>query len=395
MRTDSTAFRPRRATPTRWILRTLGALVALGAIAYVGVIAWLMWHETALIFRPRTDITTLAESYGLHPTHVQLPGADGTTGLAWEVRGADGDAGCWALYFHGNNANLTSRGNVTRYDQLRSLGLNVFAPEYPGFGELPGVPSERGAIDVGRAAYAYLRGVKHVPADRIVIYGWSLGSGVAIPVASQVPEAALILEGAFTSVMRRAQAIYPYLPIRWMVRNPFLSEDHIAAVHAPVLVLHSPDDLVVPISDGRRLFALANTPKQFVELHGGHITPNLEDEDSFLSGISGFLRAHTGCSVQEPRRSIGRALDGILRERGVDAAVAEYRRISTTPEHDRYNLAGYELQYLASQLEDHGRAADAQAIRALASGNAALQPGRDKAAVEAATEKADDSRGGR
>jgi uncharacterized protein len=381
MRTNVTAFRPRRATPTRWILRTLGALVALGAIAYVGVIAWLMWHETALIFRPRTDITTLAQSYGLQPARVELPGAGGSAGLAWEVRRADGDESCWALYFHGNNANLTSRGNVTRYDQLRSLGLNVFAPEYPGFGELPGVPSERGATDVGQTAYAYLRGVKHVPADRIVIYGWSLGSGVAIPVASQVPEAALILEGAFTSVMRRAQAIYPYLPIRWMVRNPFLSEDHISAVHAPVLVLHSPDDVVVPIGDGRRLFALANAPKQFVELRGGHITPNLEDEDRFLGGISGFLRAHTACSVQEPRRSIGRALNAILRERGLDAAIAEYRRITTTSERDRYNLAGYELTYLASQLEDHEHARDAQAIRALASGNA----------VQTATDKTDDS----
>jgi fermentation-respiration switch protein FrsA (DUF1100 family) len=390
MRTDSSGPRPQlrpQSRPRRhWALRIFGGLVALAVIAYVGVIGWLMWHETALIFRPRTDITTLAESYGLHPVRVEVPNADRSPGLGWELKAETpaADNGCWVLYFHGNNANLTSRGNVTRYDQLRSLGLNVLAPEYPGFGELPGVPTEKAALETGRAMYAYLRDVKHVPTERIVIYGWSLGTGIAIPLASSVPEGAVIIEGAFTSVMRRAQALYPYLPIRWMIRNPFLSEDYVSALRAPVLVLHSPEDTVVPIGDGRRLYALVSGPKQFVELRGGHITPNLDDEDRYLGGISGFLRAHTGCTVQEPRRSMGRALDALLREHGLDAAIAEYRRISTTPDRDRYNLAVYELTYLASQLEERGDVRDAQAIRQLASG---------KAELRTTTDKGDESRG--
>jgi fermentation-respiration switch protein FrsA (DUF1100 family) len=385
MRTDSSSTRPRR----RWILRGFGGLVTLAVVAYVGLIAWLMWNETALIFRPRPEITTLAQEYGLQPTPVRVPQADGSSGLAWVVPAAPtapggtagsaaADDGCWVLYFHGNNANLTSRGNVTRYDQLRSLGLNVFAVEYPGFGDLPGVASERAAADAGRAAYAYLRDVRHVPPARLVIYGWSLGSGIAIPVASETPQAALIVEGAFTSVMRRAQALYPYLPITWMVHNPFLSEDHIADVHAPVLVLHSPEDNVVPLADGRRLFELVQTPKAFVELRGGHITPNMEDEDRYLAGISEFLRAHTGCTIQEPRRSIGRVLDVVLRAKGLDAAVAEYRRIMSTPDRDRYILAPYELTYLASQLEGAGYTREAQTIRALAPGSAELRTATDK-----------------
>jgi dienelactone hydrolase len=221
-----------------------------------------------------------------------------------------------------------------------------------------------------------------VPAERIVIYGWSLGSGIAIQVASQVPEAALIIEGAFTSVMRRAQALYPFLPIKWMIRNPFLSEDYIASVRAPTLVLHSPQDTTVPIGDGRHLYELASEPKQFVELQGGHITPNLDDEDRYLGGISGFLRAHTGCTVQEPRRSMGRALDAQLREHGLEAAVAEYRRIMATSDRDRYNLAVYELAYLASQLDAQGHVRESQAILALAqegtAGNAELRTATDK-----------------
>jgi fermentation-respiration switch protein FrsA (DUF1100 family) len=398
MRTNSSHSRPWR----RWIVRALVSVLALAVTGYVGLIAWLMWNETELIFRPRTDNANLAQGYGLTPSAITLRHADGSPGLAWELAAASAtpaataaaavsdspggagsnttgaDGNCWVLYFHGNNANLTSRGNVTRYDQLRSLGLNVLAPEYPGFGALPGVPTERAATDAGRAAYAYLRDVRHVPADRLIIYGWSLGSGIAIPVASESKEAALVVEGAFTSVLRRAQALYPYLPITWMVHNPFLSEDHMPGVRAPVLVLHSPQDRVVPFADGHKLYDLATGPKAFVELRGGHITPNLDDEDRYLGGISGFLRTHTGCRIQEPRRSIGRALDAILRERGLDAAIAEYRRISTTPDRDRYNLATYELTYLASQLEEQGHAREAQAIRTLATGSAQLRTTTDK-----------------
>jgi fermentation-respiration switch protein FrsA (DUF1100 family) len=365
-----------RTERRRWGLRILGGVLTLAVIAYGGTIAWLMWHETALIFKPRTDITTLAQTYGLHPTPVRVPNGDGSTSFAWEVAGAPApaaDPGCWVLYLHGNNANLTSRGNVTRIDQLRSLGLNVLAVEYPGFGEVPGIPTERGLIGTASTMYTYLREAKQVSPERIVIYGWSLGTGVAIPLASQVQEAALLVEGAFTSVMRRAQALYPYLPISWMVRNPFLSEDYVPAIKAPVLVLHSPEDATIPFADGQKVYGLVSGPKAFVELRGGHITPNLDDEDRYLGGISGFLRAQTGCTVQEPRRSIGRALDALLRDHGLDAALAEYRRINATPDRDRYNLAAYELTYLASQLEEHGHTRDAQAIRALMSENGALR----------------------
>jgi pimeloyl-ACP methyl ester carboxylesterase len=358
----------------RWGFRIFGGLVALAVLAYGGTIAWLMWHETALIFKPRTDMTTLAQTNGLHPATVRVPGADGATSVGWEVTApADPASDCWTLYLHGNNANLTSRGNVTRIDQLRSLGLNVLAVEYPGFGDVPGIPTERGLMSAANTMYTYLRDVKHVPAEKIVIYGWSLGTGVAIPLASQVPEAAVVVEGAFTSVMRRAQALYPYLPIRWMVRNPFLSEDYVPAIKAPVLVLHSPEDQTIPFADGQKVYGLVSGPKEFVELRGGHITPNLDDEDRYLGGISGFLRAHTGCTVQEPRRSMGRALDALLRNQGLDAALAEYRRINATPDRDRYNLAAYELTYLASQLEERGHARDAQAIRALLSENPTLR----------------------
>jgi uncharacterized protein len=362
MRTWWSSFRRRHP----WPVRIVGGLIALAVIGYFGLIGWLMWNETEMIFRPQTEMVSVSQWVVLNPTRVETRDAQGTPGMSWEFPPSTADAhACWVLYFHGNNANLSSRGNVTRYHQLGGLGLGVFAPEFPGYGDVPGPPSERASLETARAAYTYLRDVKKVPADRIIIYGWSLGTGIAIPVASQVSESALIVEGAFTSVMRRAQAMYPYLPVTLMVHNPFLSEDHIADVHAPVLFLHSPDDRVIPFADGQKLYQLAREPKQFVQLHGGHITPNLEDEDHYLEGIETFLRAHTACTIQDPPRSIGRLLDTLLRERGLDAALAEYHRIVSSPDRDRYNLAAYELTYLASQLAAGGHVREALAVRAL------------------------------
>src|SRR4029450_12296291 len=105
----------------------------------------------------------------------------------------------WILFLHGNAAAISSGPHVRRYDQLRGLGMNVLAVEYPGFGDVGGVASERGMQATGRAAFDHLRRVEGVPADHIAIYGWSLGTGAAVPLARDVDAAALIVEGSVTS----------------------------------------------------------------------------------------------------------------------------------------------------------------------------------------------------
>jgi fermentation-respiration switch protein FrsA (DUF1100 family) len=194
------------------------------------------------------------------------------------------------LFLHGQGSNLASRLNILHYDQLSRLGLNVLAPEYRGFGGVEGVPSEAGLAEDARAAYDYLRGDLHVDPRRIVIYGWSLGSAVAVTLSSQADEGAVILEGAPASVLAIGQQRYPYFPIRLLIRNPFDSIARIDRIGSPVLFIHSPEDTTIPIGEGRRLFAAAREPKQFVEVAGGHVYASERDPRFFLA-VRRFLQA--------------------------------------------------------------------------------------------------------
>ena len=211
----SAAPRPRR----RWIRWVVAAAAGLLDLATSALIVYLVVYQTDLIFRPRHVLAMIPTTLGLAPEPVALRGANGMATVGWRIQAA-GDSPYWIVFLHGNDATRASDGNVTRYHQLRALGLNILAPEYPGYADVSGEPSERGLIEAARAAYDALRRVHGVDGRRIAIYGWSLGTGGAVPLARDVDEAALIVEGAFSSVLRRAQAAYPYLPITWMMQPP-------------------------------------------------------------------------------------------------------------------------------------------------------------------------------
>ena len=153
-----------------------------------------------------------------------------------------------------------------------------------------------------RAGYDFLRNELHVPADHVVIYGWSLGSAVAVDLASEVPSAAVILEGAPASLVDIGQMRYPLLPVRLLMRNPFDSIRRVDRIRAPMLFIHSPEDSVVPIGEGRRLFDAARADKTFVEVRGGHVSAAETDPITFF-----------GANPQVPPRSRAGGGPGALR----------------------------------------------------------------------------------
>jgi fermentation-respiration switch protein FrsA (DUF1100 family) len=217
----------------------------------------------------------------------------------------DGDAESpWLLYLHGNSATVASRVNLVRYAGLRALGLNLAVPEYRGFGGVPGTPSEATTTEDARAGYRYLRDTLGVPASRIIIFGWSLGSAVAVSLGTEVPSGAIVLEGAPASLVAIGELRYPWIPIRRIMRNPFDSILKVARIRAPMLFLHSPEDTIIPIEEGRRLFQAAPEPKEFIEVRGGHIGPADVDAAVYFGGIRRFLDAH-GLTL---RRAPGEAM---------------------------------------------------------------------------------------
>jgi len=221
---------------------------------------------------------------------VDLPRKDGARQFAWVMRRGAADEGPWVLFLHGNAATIASNVNISHYRQLRGLGLNIMAPEYRGFGGLDGHPTERALAEDARVAYDYLVVTRRIAPSRVVIYGWSLGSAVAVNLASRVEEAGLILEGAPASLVDIGQRQYPFFPVRLIMRNPFNSIQHIDRVNSPILFLHSPEDTVIPIEEGRRLFNAARGEKTFVEVRGGHVHASEVDTTAFDSAMRPFLQ---------------------------------------------------------------------------------------------------------
>jgi hypothetical protein len=282
-RRNSPRWRPRR-------LRFLLALFAVIVVSYGAAILWLISQETRLVFEAGATLGPARPPFPYE--QIDLPRPDGARQFAWVMRQGGSENGPWVLYLHGNAANIASGVNISHYRLLRSIGLNVVAPEYLGFSGLDGVPTEAGLEADARAAYDYLRVAHGIPASRIVVYGWSLGSAVAIDLASHVDQAALILEGAPASIVSIGEERYPFFPIRLLMRNQFESVRKIDRIRSPALFLHSPEDAVIPIAQGRRLFEAAGGQKTFVEVRGGHVQASEVDAVRFAEVIAAFLREH-------------------------------------------------------------------------------------------------------
>ena len=181
---------------------------------------------------------------------------------------------------HGNAGNVSHRIELMRL--LKSIGLSVFAFDYRGYGRSEGNPSEDGVYRDARAAYDHVRSLG-IPADRILLWGSSLGGAVAVDLATHRPSAGLILEATFTSAYDVAAAVYPYLPVRWVMKTSFDSESKIRTVNVPSLHLHGEHDEIIPPMLGRKLFEAAPEPKEF------YLIPGAGHNDTFWVGGKDYL----------------------------------------------------------------------------------------------------------
>jgi uncharacterized protein len=217
--------------------------------------------------------------------------ADNIELTAWLV---PGDGGLLAIYFHGNGGSLPER--TERIRQLNGLGLSVLAVEYRGFGATAGRPSERGFARDADAAYAYVRGLGIGP-NRIILYGESLGTGVAVALAARSPVGGVILDAPFSSAVDVAADRYWMFPVPLLMKDQFRSDLAISKLDMPVLILHGEQDQVVPIEYGQRLSELGGDNVTFVAIaQAGHVVlGEREAQDQlrrWLSEISALAAAH-------------------------------------------------------------------------------------------------------
>ncbi|MHB1423882.1 MAG: alpha/beta hydrolase [Gemmataceae bacterium] len=251
-----------------WKHRLSRILIYL-AVAYVAILVIVLLLEDQFLYGPR-HVELDKPPAGVEVENVEMTSQRGDHIHAWWSKAKNWQPEQGAVLFcHGNGGNLSHRGRVLTH-WIKEMGLAVLIFDYPGYGRSSGEPSEEGCYAAGEAAYDWLCRTAKVPAERIILYGGSLGGGIATELASRRPHWALVLVATFTSIPDMAQSRFPWLPGRWLVRQRFDNLDKIASCRGPVFLAHSPQDGLIPFTQGERLFAAAPEPKRFFPMPNYH-----------------------------------------------------------------------------------------------------------------------------
>ena len=212
--------------------------------------------ERRLIFHPDNRVATPGSGIkGLQVVSVGFSGGLAVT--AWHVPASSSLP--TVVFLHGNGGNIGDRED--RIAAFAEAGIGILMVEYPGYGGEPGRPSERTLLGAARTAVEFLSG-RGVAPHHVVLYGESIGSGIATRLATEREVGGLILESPYTSILDIARQLLPWLPIRLLLSQRFEQLSLIAKVHAPLLILQGALDQIVPPAMGEAVFAAANPPKR-------------------------------------------------------------------------------------------------------------------------------------
>lgn len=244
-------------------------LLTLPFLAYGGICLYLYLIQERLVFAPPRGLSTTPADWGMVYREVVLE-SGGFALVGWylpappEVKAAP-----VVLYCHGNACSIEHCAGHAR--MFHALGLGVMLFDYRGYGNSTGSPSEEGSYADALAALGHLTGELGVGRERLLYYGHSLGGGIATWLAERHPPAALVLEATYTATEDLAADLYPWLPVRLLLRHRFENRQRLAGMRGvPLLVMHSPGDEVIPFHHGLELHEAANPPKLFVPIAGPH-----------------------------------------------------------------------------------------------------------------------------
>jgi len=261
----------------------------IGAVlgAYLLILGAVFVMQRTLLYPGAKDIPDLAQYPGLGIGEITTQTGDGLTLTHW-YRPPDSPEAPVIVVFHGNAGHLGDR--VPKLKALMDAGFGVLFAGYRGYSGNPGHPTEDDLTADSLGLLDWLTGQGITP-KRMVFYGESLGSGVAVKMALERRPAAVILESPYTSIAAVSQVHYWYLPARWMILDKWDSLARIARISAPLLVLHGDKDTVVPLRFGQALFEAAQEPKEMIVISGaGHV--ELFDHDRVVGRVLSFIREH-------------------------------------------------------------------------------------------------------
>ncbi|MEM7027347.1 MAG: alpha/beta hydrolase [Pseudomonadota bacterium] len=252
---------------------------------WLGLTALLYFYQASFIFHPNGNVVVTPDKLSLDFEDVYLTTKDNQKINGWWV--PHPEPRFTLLFLHGNAGNISHRLDTLKL--FHDLGLSVLIIDYRGYGNSTGNISEQGTYIDANTAWQYLTNKMKIKPDEIIIFGRSLGGGVASWLAKNYNSAGVILESTFTSIADMGKHYYPYMPVKLINHIKFDSYSRITKINAPLLFIHSQSDEIVPFEFGRSLFEKANEPKSFLQISGNHNYGFQQSRGIYVSGLNNFL----------------------------------------------------------------------------------------------------------
>ena len=260
----------------------------IGVLAVVALLSYIYFNQHNMVFYPVKELVMTPEELNLSYEDIYIEVKNNEKIHSWFFPVDSGALNCKTVLFcHGNGGNISHRFETI--DFISNIPASLLIFDYRGYGRSDGSPGENEIYEDARAAYDWLVNVRGIKPEDIVIFGRSLGGAVAVDLANRVECGGLIVESSFTSAKDMGKRIYPYVPISYLLKYRLDSIGKIDKINCPLLVVHSPDDELIPYEMGQRLFEKAKPPKKFVKLRGGHNECIYFDDPDYIKEIREIL----------------------------------------------------------------------------------------------------------
>ena len=262
---------------------TLNIIISLLTI-YLSVLVFLFFFQRSLLYHPNIN-NYFNDNLKVDIKKVQIRTSDNISLLGW-FHEKDLNKFKTIVYFHGNAGKLENR--IHKLNHFKDMNVNFLIISWRGFSGNSGKPSEQGLYKDGKSAIDWLKKIGLAEKD-IILYGESLGTGIATQIAQNKKFAGLILETPFTSMVDAAKNVYPYIPVGLLLKDKYENEKKIKNINIPVLVLHGEADKIVPFKMGKKIYEIANQPKySYYTKYDNHM---MEYDQKLVSALNSFIKS--------------------------------------------------------------------------------------------------------
>ena len=260
------------------------SIITFILLIYLSVLVYLFFFQRNLLYLPNENNYS-GDKLKVDIDEVQIKTSDNINLLGWFHK-KDLNKFKTIVYFHGNAGKLENR--IHKLNHFKDMDINFLIISWRGFSENSGKPTEQGLYKDGKSAIDWLKNMGLDDKD-IILYGESLGTGIAIEIAQNKNFAGLILETPFTSMIDAAKNVYPYIPVGLLLKDRYENDKKIKNINIPLLVMHGEEDQIIPYKMGKKIYEIANKPKySYFTKYDNHM---MEYDEKLVFALTSFIKS--------------------------------------------------------------------------------------------------------